>query len=1324
MWSLSLKEISQIHKKHFWLIIFTALALVFGFSHSMWSQNNELPPVDDDPLINLSSMFQGQWLPALDPLKIGKDNFKTLQNLRYTSNGLKGVDGYSAINTNIINASNYRIKNGFHFRKDQPAESHVLVQAENSGATASAIYENETAIPDTGNFTATALHTDSSGYGLGRFSPAPQGNVIYANGVESMIWGGDELRSAAFMTGTTTITNTITGVRDFSKEVQNTQTTNDQIAIIGGGDDSATVLLLHMDGADASTTFTDSSDSAHTPTAVGDAQMDTDQKKFGSASGLFNGTTDYVTYPDHANWFMGTGAFTTEAWVRFNDVNAYSGLFGQWVSDAERWDLLFAHITNELSFTVRTGGSYTVIAAGSFDPVVDTWYHIAIIRGWGGVANAWAITVNGTQVGSTVTDADPVPDYAAVFSVGASRVGQVTPYYLHGWLDEFRATKGTARWTSTFTPPSRAYQADSLYWVVGATRPLQGGKFYIQNANLTSGQTVTAKEWNGASWTDLTTTDNTSGLSATGTVTWSSTVTTSKPKYLEGLYLYFYQFALSDGEADIYYCTVDAPWQDIVDIWDGVLRQPIQFQSQQDNIYEDYTLEVSQPSSAEGEFSASVEGLDAIGDHILIQFEERMAAIRFQIVAGDNNIANVDSTLHYWDGEDWVATTAFSDLTSGGTETLNQTGVMAWSPPDIEQEFIREDFGSTGYSYKITFDGTLSGKLDSGTTDVHIDLVGGIPAQLTVAPFKFPSKYRDRVLLCGYPKAGEGNRVDYSLTNAPDVWNGFETSMGGLQSLYFGGDEELTCGTQIYNRFGANVFAMWVALKKNETYLLLGSTPDPESTDYFRIYPVSRNIGCPAPLTLDTAEVGYQVSTEVVRQVAIWLSSSGPVLFDGAVLMPLTGIENYFDRQNSECINFDSIAVSRGAYDQNNHEYNLLIPSGSSQTENNVWLVYDLIRKKWYKKDPGIGFEDSSSSLHTVTASGAFVDVTESMFGVGSGDFDGTDDYASIVDSSDWDSGTTDFSIDLWVKHSAVGVTDEYYVSQYEDGNNYWVFYLAGTVNNCPYFVVNSSGVTVTLGGGTAISDDNWHHLLLAKVGDEYGIYLDGTQTAFVDDADTDTFAGLLYIGQKGDGSWFNGHMDEVRIYHGNPFGAAPVVGLTDTITIPSTAHTSDSNTKLLLHMDNSAAIGMPQSLLSVTDTYGTSYLYGGLNTGYMMHVENGDTWNGTEIRQVVETGDFFPTEDIWYETLIRQVKLVAARISQGGASVSIDHYADTATSSSSLTAVDLTSGSARLVKDTQNTNILGWAHRLKFTSSRSGTTDPFEPIAWGIRGRSIRIEE
>jgi len=113
MWSISLNEIFQILKK-------LSIVLIVLFTSYAFAQEGELPPVEDDPLFTLSSMFQGQWLPALDPLKIGKDNFRTLRNMRYTDDGIKGVDGYSDINTSIVNATNYKIKNGFHFRKDQP----------------------------------------------------------------------------------------------------------------------------------------------------------------------------------------------------------------------------------------------------------------------------------------------------------------------------------------------------------------------------------------------------------------------------------------------------------------------------------------------------------------------------------------------------------------------------------------------------------------------------------------------------------------------------------------------------------------------------------------------------------------------------------------------------------------------------------------------------------------------------------------------------------------------------------------------------------------------------------------------------------------------------------------------------------------------------------------------------------------------------------------------------------------------------------------------------------------------------------------------------
>jgi hypothetical protein len=202
-------------------------------------------------------------------------------------------------------------------------------------------------------------------------------------------------------------------------------------------------------------------------------------------------------------------------------------------------------------------------------------------------------------------------------------------------------------------------------------------------------------------------------------------------------------------------------------------------------------------------------------------------------------------------------------------------------------------------------------------------------------------------MLGGFSKGDEGNRMDYSVANAPVAFNGFDSSDAGKQSLYFGGVEDIVAATQIYNRFGASVYAMLLVVKKNETYILVGDTPED-----FIIYDVAKTVGCVAPLSIATAEVGLDLGNGLTRNVAIWLSHSGPMMFDGAILTPIPGIRSYFDPNDAKYIDFSLIEKAVGWVDPNYKEYNLLIPSGSASL-NNVWLVYDLIRRKWFRKTTG-----------------------------------------------------------------------------------------------------------------------------------------------------------------------------------------------------------------------------------------------------------------------------------------------------------------------------------------------------------------------------------
>lgn len=197
-------------------------------------------------------------------------------------------------------------------------------------------------------------------------------------------------------------------------------------------------------------------------------------------------------------------------------------------------------------------------------------------------------------------------------------------------------------------------------------------------------------------------------------------------------------------------------------------------------------------------------------------------------------------------------------------------------------------------------------------------------------------------------------------------------------------------------------------------------------------------------------------------------------------------------------------------------------------------------------------FTDSGGTGHTVTAKGtAQIDTAESKWGGASGLFDRNSDYLTIPDHANWDLATN-YTIDLWIKHTNYNGS-QIYLMHYEagSGNGYWQLrYLDGSGIQFSVYKIDTGTIVDTGTGGTM--DYDWHHVAMCKVGNEYGVYKDGTQVSHTSDADTNDTAGNLYIGADyTPGNYFGGYMDEIRIVPFNVFNAAPVVGLTDTIIVP-----------------------------------------------------------------------------------------------------------------------------------------------------------------------------
>jgi len=884
-------------------------------------------------------LFMGEWIPDEDPLKIGEKNFADIQNYRYGKVGVEGILGYTKINTTAL-ATYLKGRSGIQLKSPYSGNSRILIQAKNAAGDASAVLENKATIPDQGDFEATVVHTDKSGTGLGRFSKFPGGNIAYGNGKEMMVYAGNEMRAAGFINYDPSGDFSY----DFSEVIANTEDDAKNIATlhrVSESVDANTMLLLHLDN-----NVTDSSPATpHTVTA-NNITYNSSVKVFGTHSAVFNGTTGNMTIPDDPDFDLSGGTFTIDGRFRLSSLPAAGKVAPIYYQETDA--------TNYFSFHVDENGAVKlsifdagveVVALATENGVISagTWYHIELVES----GDNWWIFVDGVQK-AYLSDANRAADYTQVVRIGYDG----TDYYA-GYMDEYRVSN-SARHTGAFEIPLAAYGSATTrtYGYIGSTRPLKAKKIYVKTANTTAG-TLSLDYWDGSGWAAVTgLSDGTASggvpLAQTGIISFDSTVDIAKIKAINSTVLYWYRISITDADATttISHISVDAPFQAIKDIWDGVLRTAVAFLVYDNSTYNEHTLNVTEEdySSANTATYADISSLGTGTDWVVMSFDERIMGVNVVLVGGKvNTTANTLLTVEYHDGDDWVDVGVITDGTMEDNKSFAKSGLITWNPPDDNVEFRTEISKSIPlYCYRFKFSQTLS-------ANVWVDYVGGIPAPRNISgEYAFPFMFQNRPMLCGYKAGKQGNRVDYGMMYSADVYNGEDSSFGSPGPLYFGGQEDLVCACQIYNRFGSTIFNTGVFCKATETHLLNGY-----DRDTWRKYQISETVGCPAPLTMDTAEVGYGVAEDAVRNIALWLSYNGPVLFDGAVIVPIRErIKCYFNKHDTRCINFDAIENSDGWVDPDNMVYNLGIPSGTGQTEINVWLEFDLIRKKWTKIVP------------------------------------------------------------------------------------------------------------------------------------------------------------------------------------------------------------------------------------------------------------------------------------------------------------------------------------------------------------------------------------
>ena len=195
----------------------------------------------------------------------------------------------------------------------------------------------------------------------------------------------------------------------------------------------------------------DKSQSVKTLTLSGDTKSSTTQTKYLTSSMYFDGN-DYILMPDIE---LGSSDYTVECWAWISAQGGTAGIFSKGSPGGLSnitWSLEFSSSNNYVALYIYAANSGAYVITGSTNIIISSWNHIAVTRS----GNETKLFVNGTQDGSTYTGNYTVAD-GGDFYLGGGFYAP-TSRTITGYMSDFRVTKGLARYTANFTPPTAALQ--------------------------------------------------------------------------------------------------------------------------------------------------------------------------------------------------------------------------------------------------------------------------------------------------------------------------------------------------------------------------------------------------------------------------------------------------------------------------------------------------------------------------------------------------------------------------------------------------------------------------------------------------------------------------------------------------------------------------------------------------------------------------------------------------------------------------------------------------------------------------------------------------
>lgn len=943
---------------------------------------------------------------------------------------------------------------------------------------------------------------------------------------------------------------------------------------------ATTSLLLHMEGSNGSTTFTD--EKGNTITAFGDAKISTAQYKFGSSSAYFDGTGDYLRLPYSSAFDLSTGNFTIEAWFMRLSTSGTQCIIAKDTYGSNFDWAIYVSNTSLTCYTQATGANLTVSIPSL---QTNTWYHVALVRS--GTINAFYL--NGILMGwNTMTFTNASQSYITIGC--ASWNNPNTLFY--GYIDDVRVIKGAGPYARCVLPTSERTFLDSYWADVVLSVPFNG----------TNGST-TFTDFKGHALTahgdvQIKTDQSATGLSSgyfDGTGDYITIPSSS-------------DFLLGSGDFSIDFfmrpAHTGSQYGNICGVWDGGSGK------RSWEIYVDATGSIRFYWSINGTISSTVS----------FPFSYQANTWYYVLITRSSGVMRCYVNGSQVGTDQSVSATFYA---SSGDFAIGTSAPL--TPGEFYKGYL-DSLRITKNVVRPSSTSTASFNTPSGSYPTNASEDPYWDNTCILLPFDEMDNFTD---VMGHQFTPIG---DVKISSTQSKFGGLSAHFNGKgylttphnDNLAQTGDftiegwiyPESVTGTQIIIRKPENTSTFpspAYEIRLSDSSIQFTTTLVEGSTYYNIFY----------NQTFGTVTLNTWSHFAIVRIGNVWKAFLDGVLgFTGYCSHP-----PYVTAQTTEALAIGGDSVNR-LYGFKGYLDELRFTQGAARYVDSFTPPTSAFSDtgegdSLFTSYPGmhIRFNNYVSLIqpfdekgHVMTLYGDFTesrawaknDYTSLIF-------DGTGDYIDTPDSTDFTLGTNDFTIECWVRPSALGTNRRVIVAQGDSGgtNSLFSFTLEiATDSKARGAIFSGSGTIGDLKSTTSLTTTAWWHIAYVRSGSNFNLYLNGvSEASTTSSASANDSSYKLAVGRLGEytGNYFAGNLQDLRITNGVARYTANFTP--PTAVLPNETDTYWANTVLLMHMGRvprsiSDELGHSLTLNGGATLSTAQYKWGGLS-GYFNGVNS-----------------------------------------------------------------------------------------------------------------------